>query len=204
MLSLLLLVNTKTEVVTADMVAAAQELRKSEYGAHFLIVYHDLTTFREMYSQYVKAALKENEIVLILPFYETVNAVRQTLSGDSACIDVRKFEKEQSLLIIDSIKGYFSTPEGLLPFVNKMVEYARTSDRNGVSVIGDMGAFFYYQKYGGLLDYETIALPTKFEGINLKGLCAYHKHDFNKKLSEKQKSTLLEHHGRTICLSPFF
>jgi hypothetical protein len=74
-LSLLLLVNTKTEVVTADMVAAAQELRKSEYGAHFLIVYHDLTTFREMYSQYIKAALKENEIVLILPFYETVNAV---------------------------------------------------------------------------------------------------------------------------------
>jgi MEDS: MEthanogen/methylotroph, DcmR Sensory domain len=198
------LVNTKTEVVTADMVAAAQELRMSEYGAHFLIVYHDLTTFREMYSQYVKTALKENEIVLILPFYETVNAVRQTLSGDSACIDVRKSEKEQSLLIIDSLIAYFGTLEGLLPFVNKMVEFANTSGRNGVSVIGDMGAFFYYEKYGGLLDYETTTLPTKFEGVNLKGFCAYHKQDFNNKLSEKQKRMLLEHHGRAIYLSPFF
>ena len=50
-----------------------------------------------MYSHHVKAGPKENEIVLFLPFYETVNDVRQTLSGDSACIDVRKFEKEQSL-----------------------------------------------------------------------------------------------------------
>lgn len=124
------------------MVAAAQELRMSEYGAHFLIVYHDLTTFREMYSQYVKTALKENEIVLILPFYETVNAVRQTLSGDSACIDVRKSEKEQSLLIIDSLIGYFGTLEGLLPFVNKMVEFAKTSGRNGCVSHRRYGRFF--------------------------------------------------------------
>jgi hypothetical protein len=56
-----------------------------------------------MYSHYIKAALKNNEIVVILPFYETVNNVRCILSEDSACIDVRKYEKEQSLLIIDSL-----------------------------------------------------------------------------------------------------
>lgn len=185
------------------MVATAQELHMSEFGAHFLVVYHDLTTFREMYSHYVKAALKENEIVLILPFYETVNDARKILSEDSACIDVRKFEKEQSLLIIDSLKGYFGTHGGLLSFVKKIVEFAQTSGRNGVSVIGDMGPFFYYGKIGGLLHYETTVLPTKFEGISLKGFCAYHRQDFNKQLSEKEKLMLLEHHGRTLYLSPF-
>jgi choline kinase len=75
------------------MVATAQELYKSEFGAHFLIVYHDLATFREMYSHYVKAALKDNQIVVILPFYETVYNVRHILSEDSACINVRKSEK---------------------------------------------------------------------------------------------------------------
>jgi hypothetical protein len=184
------------------MVAIAQELHRSEHGAHFLVIYHDLTTFREMYSHYVRAALEENEIVLILPFYETVDNVRQILSEDSACLDVRKFEKEQSLLIIDSLKGYFGRKEGLLPFVKKVVQFAQTSSRRGVSVIGDMGPFFYYGESAGLLHYETIALPTKFEGVSLKGFCAYHKQDFNKILSEKEKSALLGHHGRTLHLFP--
>jgi 2-haloalkanoic acid dehalogenase type II len=40
-----------------------------------------------MYSHYIKAALDNNEIVIVLPFYETVDSVRQVLSEDSACID---------------------------------------------------------------------------------------------------------------------
>jgi hypothetical protein len=90
-----------------------------------------------MYSHYIKAALKNNEIVVILPFYETVNNVRCILSEDSACIDVRKYEKEQSLLIIDSLKGYFGSQDGLIPFVKKIVQFAKASGRDGVSVIGD-------------------------------------------------------------------
>jgi hypothetical protein len=184
------------------MLVAAQELHKSEFGSHFLVIYHDLDTFRELYSQYAKAALKDNEIVVILPFYETVNNVRSILSEDSACIDVGKYEKEQSLLIIDSLKSYFGSQEGLMPFVKKIVEFAKVSGRSGVSVIGDMGPFFYYGKNDGLLHYETTTLPTRFEGINLKGICTYHRQDF-KKFSEKEKGMLLKHHGKTLYLSPF-
>jgi hypothetical protein len=50
-----------------------------------------------MYSHYIKAALDNNEIVIVLPFYETVDSVRQVLSEDSACIDVRKKEKESKI-----------------------------------------------------------------------------------------------------------
>ncbi|HKG87393.1 MAG TPA: hypothetical protein VKA95_03635, partial [Nitrososphaeraceae archaeon] len=50
----------------------SQKLRRSESGAHFLIIYPELQTLREMYSHYTKSALFEgNEIVVILPFYET-------------------------------------------------------------------------------------------------------------------------------------
>ena len=76
----------------------SQQLRRSESGAHFLIIYPNLQTFREMYSHYTKSALFEgNEIVVILPFYETVGTVRRILSENGANIDVRKHEKEQSL-----------------------------------------------------------------------------------------------------------
>lgn len=195
-------IRTQASINFSDMLVAAQELHKSEFGSHFLVVYHDLDTFRELYSLYAKAALKDNEIVVILPFYETVNNVRSILSEDSACIDVGKYEKEQSLLIIDSLKSYFGSQEGLMPFVKKIVEFAKVSGRSGVSVIGDMGPFFYYGKNDGLLHYETTTLPTRFEGINLKGICTYHRQDF-KKFSEKEKGMLLNHHGKTLYLSPF-
>ena len=71
----------------------SKELRESEIGSHFLIRYPDLPTLREMYSHYIKSAVPDdNEIVVILPFYETTDNVRRILSEDSACIDVRKFE----------------------------------------------------------------------------------------------------------------
>ena len=195
-------IRTQASINFSDTLVATQELHKSEFGSHFLVIYHDLDTFRELYSLYAKAALKDNEIVVILPFYETVNNVRSILSEDSACIDVGKYEKEQSLLIIDSLKSYFGSQEGLMPFVKKIVEFAKVSGRSGVSVIGDMGPFFYYGKNDGLLHYETTTLPTRFEGINLKGICTYHRQDF-KKFSEKEKGMLLNHHGKTLYLSPF-
>lgn len=190
----------QADILSGNMMATAKELPKLEFGAHFLVVYPDLVIFREMYSHYAKAALTDNEIVVILPFYETVDSVRRILSEDSANIDVRKFEKEQLLLIIDSLKSYFGSQDGLMPFVNRIVQFAKDSGRNGVSMIGDMAPFFYLGKNMCLLHYET-TLPIKFEDMDLKGLCAYHKQDFDKKLSEKEKRILLEHHGKTLYLS---
>ena len=42
-------------------------------------------------------------MILINPFYETTDSVRQVLSG----IDVSKYEKEKALIIIDSLDEYF-------------------------------------------------------------------------------------------------
>jgi hypothetical protein len=178
----------------------SKELRESEIGSHFLIRYPDLPTLREMYSHYIKSAVPDdNEIVVILPFYETTDNVRRILSEDSACIDVRKYEKEQRLLVMDSLRGYFGSAEGLMPFVKQTVEYAKNSGRDNVSVLGDMGSFFYYKKKDDLLGWE-MELPRKFD-MNLKGLCLYHERDFAR-LSEAQKQKLLEHHNMTLKLLP--
>ena len=178
----------------------SDELRKSEIGSHFLIQYPDLPTFREMYSYYIKSALYDgNEIVMILPFYETANAVRQVLSEDPAHIDVRKYENEQRLLIMDSLKGYFGSAHGLMPFVKQTVDYAKSSGRNGVTVIGDMGSFFYYQKKDDLIAWE-MKLPRVFE-MNLKGFCLYHERDFNR-FSEEDRKRVSRHHTKNLQLLP--
>jgi hypothetical protein len=179
----------------------SKDLRKSEIGSHLLVEYPNLLTLREMYSQYTKSALYDgNEIVVILPFYETVDSVRQVLSEDPACIDVRRCEKEQRLLIMDSLKGYFGSIDGLIPFVKQTVEFAKNSGRSSVTVIGDLGPFFHYDKENALMKYE-MQLPHKFD-VNLKGICLYHTRDVHG-LSDEDKRKLFQHHSRTIHLLPY-
>lgn len=84
----------------------SKELWRSEIGSQFLVEYPNLPTLREMYSLYTKSALR-------------------ILSEDSDCIDVSKCEKEQALLVIDSLKGYFGSKDGLMPFVKQTVDYAK-------------------------------------------------------------------------------
>jgi hypothetical protein len=178
----------------------SKELRKSEIGSHFLVEYPDLATLRELYSYYTKSALNDgNETVVILPFYETADTVRRVMSEDPACIDAKKYEKEQRLLIMDSLKGYFGSVDGLMPFVKQMVDHAKSSGRNSVTVIGDMGSFFYYEKENDLVGWE-MKLPRKFQ-MNLKGFCLYHTGDL-KRFSEKDKQKLFQRHSTTAHLLP--
>jgi hypothetical protein len=179
-------------------VEVSEELRKSEMGAHTLLLYPDLSTLRELYSFYARSALGDSGIFLILPYFETVDNVKRILSEDSANIDVRKYEKEQSLLIMDSLKGYFGLQEGLIPFLVQTADFAKKSGKS-LSVLSDMGSFFYNDKKDDLLQYE-MALPSKYEKMNLKGFCAYHQRDFDKRFSEKERQDLITHHGRTLTL----
>jgi hypothetical protein len=179
-------------------VEVSEELRKSEMGAHTLLLYPDLSTLRELYSFYARSALGDSEIFMILPYFETVDNVKRILSEDSANIDVRKYEKEQSLLIMDSLKGYFGLQEGLIPFLVQTADFAKKSGKS-LSVLSDMGSFFYNDKKDDLLQYE-LALPSKYEKMNLKGFCAYHQRDFDKRFSEKERQDIITHHGRTLTL----
>jgi hypothetical protein len=60
---------------------ALDQINQAEYGAHYLIIYPDLFTLSELYSNYVQKQIEENnEIVLINLFYETTDSVRKVLS----------------------------------------------------------------------------------------------------------------------------
>jgi hypothetical protein len=50
---------------------ALEQINQSEYGAHYLLIYPELRVLRELYTQYMKTQLEdENKIVLMLPHYE--------------------------------------------------------------------------------------------------------------------------------------
>jgi hypothetical protein len=177
---------------------ALDQINRAEYGAHYMIIYPNLDTSRELYSKYAHKQIKEdNEIVLVNPFYETTESVRQVLSElyDHGMDDISKFEKEESLLIADALDEYLGDQS--LIYVKKSLENHVQMGKNGVSVLADLGAYPHRSKYNDLVDYE-LSLPTKYE-MQMKGFCLYHQKDF--KLSEEQKQKLVEHHGKAIKIT---
>jgi hypothetical protein len=175
-----------------------------------------------------------NEIVLILPYYETANNVRKILSEgfvnniadgndsvvvaaavngikNNSIIDVARHEKEGSLIIMDSVKGYFGSGDDhddddntdLMAFVKQLVKKAESSGKNGVSVIADLGSFYHYHHNSKtadkLFEYE-LSLPSSYDGMKLKGFCIYHKQDLDKRFTEEQKQKLRDHHGKALMI----
>jgi hypothetical protein len=204
--------------------------KESLPGSHCLMVFPDLMTLRGVYSHYTKMQLEDsNEIVLILPYYETTGMVRLTLSGETiynengnnpygySGIDVNKYEKEGSLIIMDSLKGYFysegkssfhinnDSPKGdlnLMSYLEILLKQAERQKKNGVTVLSDMGSFYHHNNRDGnlkLIEYEC-SLPEKFNARKLKGFCLYHQKDFEKRFSQKQQASLNSCHSQNIQL----
>lgn len=182
---------------------ASDTILQSDYGLHALVVYSDMTTLREFWSFYTKKSIEENnELVCLAPFYDTVESVRNTLSSEHVSIDVQKHEtNEKSLIIVDSLEKYLGKNavtfdvNCLLKSNQDLVEYGKELKKNGVSLLGDSGAFLYKNQIQNLIDYES-SLPTEFD-INLKGVCLYHQKDFDR-LSQDQKLNIIKHHQLAI------
>jgi MEDS: MEthanogen/methylotroph, DcmR Sensory domain len=184
------------DLINCHVNDALDHISKSEHGTHFIIIYPDLDTLREIYSNYVHKQIKENnEIVVVNPFYETTDSVREVLSEkfDDGISNVSKYEKEESLMIADALEEYLGDQP--LIYVKKgLANYAKMG-KNGVSVLADLGAYPHKSMCNDLVDYE-LSLPTKYD-VQMKGFCLYHQKDFDK-FSDEQKQKLIEHHGKAL------
>ena len=107
--------------------------------------------------------------------------------------DICKFEKEESLMIADSLKEYLGD-QPLIYVKKSLANYAKMG-KNGVSVLADLDAYPHRSKYKDLVDYE-LSLPTKYD-VQMKGFCLYHQKDFDK-FSDEQKQKLIELHGKAL------
>jgi MEDS: MEthanogen/methylotroph, DcmR Sensory domain len=186
------------DLINCHVNDALDHMSKSEHGTHSLIIYPDLDTLREIYSNYVHKQIKENnEIVLVNPFYETTDSVRQILSEryDHGMDDISKFEKEELLIIADALEEYLGDQP--LIYVKKSLENYAKMGKNGVSVLADLGAYPHKSMYNDLVDYE-LSLPTKYD-VQMKGFCLYHQKDFDK-FSDEQQQKLIEHHDKALKL----
>lgn len=171
----------------------------ADYGQHGIIIYPDLSVIKEIYLQLAKMQIEEkNGCFLIAPYYESTKQIRQILSEDDDLHQkISQYEKENILVIIDSMKIYFEK-ENILDFVYKILEYIHNIGKEGITVLTDLGCFLNNSKYNELVDYE-LTLPKKYDR-SIKGICLYHEKDFDG-LSDGQKQRLIDHHKEVIRIT---
>lgn len=194
-------VTTKTtqNLINCHITDALEQINQTEQGIHYMIIYPNLITLRELYSNYIHISIEDkNEIVLINPFYETVDSVRQVLSQSkhrdgTVDQDLSNYEKEKALIIADSMEEYFGQQPHT--YFKKALQYVKGMGKNGISVLADLGVYLHKSKAEDLIDYES-SLPTKSD-IAMKGFCLYHRKDFDK-FSEHHKQKLIGHHDKAI------
>jgi MEDS: MEthanogen/methylotroph, DcmR Sensory domain len=177
--------------------AAKKKKSLIEPGSHTLLVYNDLNAFREIYTQYSRALLPQNEIVVIGTQYEPIDNVKNALRF-AGVGDVERYLNEGRLFIVDAQHGYhYADPRGMWKFAMSLLSRAKKEGRQGVTWFGDAGSFFSFEKIEELMQYE-LSLPQKYEDT-ISTVCSYHSKDFEK-LAKNQQHTLFDHHSKSIVV----
>jgi hypothetical protein len=190
-------------VVGIEIVGSIPEilrlLEDAKFGERHVVVYPDLDDFRKIYGQYTKKHVEQdNEVVVLLPFYETVDSVITFLHRQQG-IDVAKHGKEGSLLIVDSYKAYSGFVEDRELFYKRVVSHAAFSGKRGISILMDMGASSFIKDIERIaVNYQSMIPPQR--ALQVKGFFSYHRKDYEK-LSESQKSARFSNNYKSLIIS---
>jgi len=172
-----------------------EQLTQIQFGEHNILVYDDTTMFRQIYCDYTKRRLEENEIVLLLPYFETVESVKFYLQ--EVAINVDQYSKDGSLVIVDSVEKFFGGGKDFLYFLGIIEKNAREKGKKGISVVADMDAFYQLYNEDKLIKYETSIEPkteTKYSSL----LCSYQKDNFNRLTKHAQDLILAQHYRKLL------
>ncbi len=130
---------------------------------HNIIIYNDVDELGQLYAPMCKKLLEDrNEIVIFLTHYETVETVASAIKKIG--VDTEKYEEEHSLIIMDSAMGFFDSENvtDIADVTEFMAKHIKNLNKNGISLIADMGPFFYYRnKNKELLHYEKSLAEKK-------------------------------------------
>jgi hypothetical protein len=180
--------------------------KEVEDGENSILVYPNMQTFREIYTKYVKDQFVDEDdddenkgteqsksrIILIAPFYETVDTVKHQLSA-FGIENVQGLIDNGSLVIADSFHSFFPDSNGMKKLIDSLSQRARKEGRAGVTAIVDMGFFFLFggdRKAADLISYEASLAPKTQDG-NVKGVSCYHWGNYET-LTERDKELLTQ------------
>jgi hypothetical protein len=184
-------VNSKDN--TSSISSIIEDIRRSVLQEHNLLIYPDLPSFRQVYSECTKQALDNNEIVFIATTYDSFDRIEDALRIKG--ISVYNEKKDGNLIIVDAVRAYQIDTYGAVKLGKSLVMRAARDGKTGVFAIPDMGSFFLSERIDTLLEYER-SIPIKMD-FKFIAICSYHRGNFDN-LTEEQQKELSLCHNRVI------
>jgi hypothetical protein len=190
-------------------------------GENSILVYPDLHTFRQIYARYVKNELlsvaareivednnsywhnnkqSKSRIILIAPFYETVDSLKHHLSAFGV-ENIQRLIDNGSLVIVDAFRSFFPDITGMKKLIASLSDRAKREGRVGVAAIIDMGFFFLFggdSKATELISYEASLAPKTQDG-NVKGFSCYHWRNYET-LTDMDKNQLTQGQRKKLLI----
>lgn len=174
---------------TSSIPSVVDDIRRSDFQEHNLLIYPDLQSFRQIYSECTKQALDNNEVVFLATTYDSFDRIEDALTSKGISVDDEK--KKGNLIIVDAIRTYQIDTYGAINFAKDLVVRAARDGKEGVFNLSDMGSFFLSERTDELIRYEQ-SLPKKMD-LKFKAICSYHRDNFGRLAEEQQRALLLGH-----------
>jgi DcmR-like sensory protein len=166
-----------------------EDIRRSDFQEHNLLIYPDLPSFRQIYSECTKQALDNNEIVFLATTYDSFDRIEDALRSKQISVDHEK--KNGNLIIVDALRAYQIDTNGAMTFAKDLAMRAARDGKEGVFNLSDMGSFFLSERIDTLIEYEQ-NVPKKMD-FKFKAICSYHRDNFGMLAEEQQRALLLGH-----------
>jgi hypothetical protein len=187
-------VGRESNFVVGRVPTILEELQISD-NAHNMMIYSSRDSYREFYSQFSRDNLRRNRLVMILPFNDHASTVKHDISKYLPNVD--NYQRNGSLKILDARVVYSDWQKGAIPLVMNAMAEAEEAGKEGVSIIGELGLYYKFEKIEELVNYEKSA-PKKFDA-KLDAICVHSKGDINR-LSPNERAALFDCHSRTLVL----
>lgn len=170
-----------------------EDIRRSNFLDHNMLIYSDLPTFRKIYSECTRQALHSNEIVFLATSYDPFDKVTDELRRKGISVDNET--KDGNLVIVDAVRAYQIDTYGAVKLGKSLVLRAIKEGKSGVFNMSDMGSFFLSERIETLVEYERSLREKK--DFKFKAICSYHKANFGK-LNDEQQNVLRSAHNALL------
>jgi hypothetical protein len=161
-----------------------EDIRRSDFQEHNILIYPDLPSFRQIYSECTKQALD--------------NRIEDALRSKQISVEDEK--KNGNLVIVDAFRAYQIDVNGAMNFAKDLIKRGTQDGKEGVFNLSDMGSFFLSERIDRLIEYEQ-NVPKKID-FRFKAICSYHRDNFGM-LTEEQQRVLLLGHNTVIGVKEF-
>ncbi len=206
----------KSKVTSKGVRHVMKSLLDMPVGSHTLLVYPDLDTLREVYAKYISMnSHSTSELLVILPYYETIESVKNNLmNGDADTDKYKEMVHDDSLIIRDcsdilhgneksfdvSSNNGENEIEKLGHFLKEVLFQAKKIGKKTVSIWIDTGAFHTSQVDSDLLINYEKCIPSEFRKSSIKQFCLYHQIDFELRLDRIKEKQILDYHDKKLLM----